>query len=407
MNSNPRHRHAQRLALMLLAAVCLMTLLPGPYLYANAEDAVTEEPAPTASGAPVDLTQKCSLTVYRVPQNSEYEEDAAAAETMVVDVYQIAEAVAVDNLDTFDLKLVAPFNTEAVRTAAGIAADADTLSTGAAVTEDTWTAIAQAAAVLIRDAATPVTPTVSGGSTGAGSPAPTAIADLQPGLYLLIMRTDAADYWQEIEDETTGDKTVATLAYSDRYNYLYAPQLVVLPYRSNTAAAEDWQYDLSVYLKPEVEPREGDLVISKTLTGYRGQGEAKFIFQVEATLTKNGQTSNVYSNVVSITFEGDDTKLITLARAIPIGANVTITEIYAGPNSKLTSAKTVTGVMTVDGLLQTGEEEAGPAEFTNQGGYRDGGGITNRYVWNDDGTGGGSWSDPVHDDGTVPGTPAP
>lgn len=145
---------------------------------------------------------------------------------------------------------------------------------------------------------------------------------------------------------------------SPEYNYSFTPYLISLPdNRYASTGNDDWLYEVEAGLKPEREPRFGDLIIRKTVTNYNAAlGEAVFIFQVEAV--KHGQS--VYSNVVTTNHSeaGSKTALIT---GIPAGAEVTITEVYSGASYELTSAaeQKVT-------IMPEGSEEAPvKVEFTN------------------------------------------
>ena len=123
---------------------------------------------------------------------------------------------------------------------------------------------------------------------------------------------------------------------TDYYRYRFVPYLISLP--NNYSNPEDgdssdqWIYgdnpDHPVYvgLKPEREDRYGDLVIEKKLTSYNETLKgASFVFEIKAV--KDDRL--VYSDVVSLTFDGPGTKQVEITH-IPAGADVTVTEIYSG-----------------------------------------------------------------------------
>lgn len=203
-----------------------------------------------------------------------------------------------------------------------------------------------------------------------------------------------------IENGTVTVENLATGLYlvdaqqvlSDYYQYDFTPYLISLPnnyyYESGN---DDWVYNLTgtnaIGLKPEKSDRYGDLVINKTLDAYNATiGGATFVFQIEGTKTDvdTKETKVVYSDVVSMTFDGPGTESIKITN-IPAGAVVTVTEIYSGASYTLTSdaSKTVT--------IIANEEEGAPAtaDFSNT--YDDrmngGNGLVNTFTYDD-----GKWT---------------
>ncbi len=147
---------------------------------------------------------------------------------------------------------------------------------------------------------------------------------------------------------------------TDNYVYNFTPYLVSLPtsdYTIENGGTDTWTYDVTMGLKPQQSTRYGDLIIEKTLgTVNTSMGGASCVFQVEAI--KDNKI--VYSNVLSLNFKEPGTKQIVVDE-IPMGAAVTVTEIYAGAGYRLTSAP------SVDVTVVTPETEGYPAtaEFTN------------------------------------------
>lgn len=147
---------------------------------------------------------------------------------------------------------------------------------------------------------------------------------------------------------------------TDNYVYHFTPYLVSLPtsdYTIENGGTDTWTYDVTMGLKPQQSTRYGELVIEKTLsTVNTSMGGASCVFQVEAV--KDNKI--VYSNVLSLSFKEPGTKQIVVDE-IPMGAAVTVTEIYAGAGYRLTSAP------SVDVTVVTPETEGYPAtaEFTN------------------------------------------
>ena len=175
------------------------------------------------------------------------------------------------------------------------------------------------------------------------------VKDLDPGLYMLILRGSELERKADDEEncyvtkmtklDASGnpvEEFVATRAFSDDYEFIFEPQMITVPtkvvYDSenkpiqqyNTAYGE-WTNTLNIVAKPDWKPRYGDLRITKTLNGHFGTKPAKFVFNVEAEL--NDKT--VFSDVITLKFTEDGTKSATLVKRIPVGAKVTVTEVYS------------------------------------------------------------------------------
>lgn len=151
---------------------------------------------------------------------------------------------------------------------------------------------------------------------------------------------------------------------TDNYVYHFTPYLVSLPtsdYTMENGGTDTWTYDVAVGLKPQQSTRYGELIIEKTLgTVNTSMGGASCVFQVEAV--KDDKI--VYSNVLSLSFKEPGVKQIVIDE-IPVGAAVTVTEIYAGAGYTLTSAPSVDVTVVASG------EEGYPAtaNFTNDYDY--------------------------------------
>lgn len=139
------------------------------------------------------------------------------------------------------------------------------------------------------------------------------------------------------------------------YVYDFNPFLISLPNNYYYSTQDDtWVYELigenAISPKAMRTDRYGDLVINKLLDTYNATiGGATFVFQIEAVKTDVDAAEDaadkekvVYSDVVSMTFDGTGTDSITI-EDLPAGAEVTVTEIYSGASYKVTTdtAKTV------------------------------------------------------------------
>lgn len=259
---------------------------------------------------------------------------------------------------------------------------------------------------------------------------------LDAGLYLLIARGSNVDAYITSErvrsngrdsaaNPTAGEEKLVTVAYTDQHVYTFAPQLISLPTKEadangqiSTANNGDWIYNPTVHLKPEQHLRYGYLEIVKDLLTYEsfaGQSEeAVFVFQVEATLGEGDQKVSVYSDVKTLTFTGTGLKSVLIDK-IPVGAEVTVTEVYSGASYTLKTVgqKYYGPGVEPDGGVSPGYStlENGPVnavirvndvasvKFTNEYDHRQtsGHGVINHYEYGVNG-----WADDVQQQWTNP-----
>ncbi|MEY8517085.1 DUF5979 domain-containing protein [Lachnospiraceae bacterium 29-84] len=309
----------------------------------------------------VDFDRACSLTV--APGSEDLAADLQGAD-VVVDLYKIADAEPVSGQDTYTYAFLEGYqDAKAVYEANTNQAD--------------WTKMAQAAARVALDGKAPAV-------TGAAVNAP--MKDLGCGLYLVIARgAELEDYKVTVKEED-GTEELATIADSDTYTYTYAPALISLPGKEReegdpTTSADSgaWLYDMSVTLKPSQEVRYGSLEIVKTLQSYETKDPATFVFDIEAV--KDGEV--VYSNVASLSFTEAGQKH-TLLEGIPVGAVVTVREVYSGnAYEAVTNPEQTTTIVA---------NEVASVSFTND--YNEtnnGGGAVTNHFENDD-ENGWSWT---------------
>lgn len=317
----------------------------------------------------INFEQDCSVTVSPVHPENEMADDLDTA-NVVIDLYKVAKAVQVSGYDTYDFEFVKGYEKleEIYRNNPN---NAD------------WREMAQSAARYAVENDTPV-------ENGKGVPAKSSIANLDCGLYLLIARGSdipAEAYTTEVRQED-GSTNIATIAHSDVYEYTFAPELISLPSKqienadgdidNTTAGNGEWQYAMNVNMKPLQNPRYGSLEIVKTLQSYNyneGTAErqpAEFVFQVEAEL--NGQ--NVRSTVVSLSFTEAGQKSAIVDK-IPVGASVTVTEVYSGSSYEIVSSdeQRPDDLISADRILRVEFENA--YNNTNHGG----GSATNHFEY--------------------------
>lgn len=322
--------------------------LAGPAVaVALAFTAVAATPALDSVAAAVDVSKACTLTVS--PGSADLADDLAGAD-VVIDLYKVADAVADSAYDTYSYNFLDGY-------------------TGLTVSDKPdnaeWKRLSREAAQVALNGRTPE---VNGAGVNERIPVPGC------GLYLVVARgRNITDYKTTAADED-GTEGPATIAHSQQYTYTFAPSLVSLPGKEaedgviNTAGAGDWLYDLSITLKPQRAVRYGSLEIVKTLQSYETKDPATFVFQVDAVL--GGQ--NVYSGVVAISFTapGQRSKLI---EKLPVGAQVTVKEVYTGAVYSVTTADTQTVTILANDVVQ--------APFTNDYDETDrgGGAVINQF----------------------------
>ena len=322
----------------------------------------------------IDLNRNCSMTISAAAANSEYAEDLEAA-NVVLDVYKVASAVAVEGVDTYAYQVEGAYEKYA-----------QTLEDTTDITNDEWKQLAND---IAKD-------TLMGGSTIAktveGAAAGTQIGELKAGLYLVVARSEGLDnYVTTVEDEE-GNESVVTLAQSKAYEYTYLPELVSLPTKEpdedgerRTDTPGDWIYDLTgAYMKPEREDLYGNLIIEKTLDEWESSSPVTFVFKI--TAAKRGET--VYSDVAGITFSGPGTQSITIEEKIPAGSEVTVEEIYSGA-----SYTAVSGALQSVVILPISDEDVASVSFENtyDGGLVPGSGIINTFDYVETTAGSAEW----------------
>ena len=413
---------AARLIACLLAVIILFGAGAGSVTCAfAADDDVTPVEEPSASFTPpdvpytevtdpVDLTRDCELTVYPCGSGASFKDDIDGAE-ITMDLYKIADAKVITGVDSYDYTLVSAFSSlsaqlaKARKVADGVDNKAE------------WDKLAQDAAAIVKGGSvTPFLSAVKAEDAESVVIAGTEDKRFLPGLYLIVPHTDATDYWKA---QSSANDPILSVAYTDYYYYYYQPLLVSMPYKREAIPAEGvvmtsddggWYYGLKVYLKPE-QQAYADLWIQKTLRDYHVDSDAIFVFYVDAVMPVTGEdgtvtNEKVYSKAFSILFDketvnhfGDNVKF-TVARNVPIGSTVTVTEEYQGSSCEPVGTTVYTGTMTRSGLLLSSGDVLQPVPFVNKGnGTNGGGGIENTYTYEPTASG-GAWGN-----GTQNGSP--
>lgn len=447
---------------ILAAAICVVMALPA-----------------AGSAAPLEPDRKCSLTVEAIKPTEENKNIAADLEealekkndAIVYDLYKVGAMV--DDGGYYTYEFTSDFqalkdNTALKEKYGSVVDDKGYLLVprdGSAISGNLWEDLAQEAGkralgVSLEDIRIggPDTGaegglTVIGEVVGTNKPGEGAFApqkegvslgekqeNLDAGLYLLIARGSGVETYitkEAVKDSKPDDgqggadssaarkpeEKLVTVAYTDQHVYTFAPQLISLPTKApdangqvSTANNGDWIYNPTVFLKPEQHPRYGYLEIVKDLLkheSFAGQSEeAVFVFQVEATL----DGVSVYSDVKTMIFTEAGEKRVLIDK-IPVGATVTVTEVYSG--ASYTLEKIEQGyhavkdypdssiVYTTAGNVDTREVEGIVIEanrvpsvkFTNDYDHRQTGGhgVINHYEYGVNG-----WADDVQQQWTNP-----
>lgn len=307
----------------------------------------------------VDFNKACSLTI--APGGPELDDLAEA--DVVVDLYKVADAAPVSGYDTYTYNFLSGY--EGLKEAYDQKPD-----------NDGWKKMAQTAAKYALESGKPVSE---------GNAVNSPVKNLGCGLYLLIARGEGIEKYTTTVMTEDGTENIATIANSKTHTYTFAPELISLPSKhvegadgtpgNTTAGNGDWDYDMAVTLKPEQGSRYGSLEIVKGLETFDESVPAVFVFQVEAVL--DGE--NVYSNVVTMNFTEAGEKKTLIENQIPVGAKVTVTEVYSGASYEITSAEEQNAVIEA--------ADVASVTFTNDHTTttHGGGGVNNHFYNNGDG----------------------
>lgn len=266
-------------------------------------------------------------------------------------------------------------------------------------------------------------------------------SQLEAGLYLLVLRgsnltnkhlmlpedakpEDQEDYGyvtstkEKLSDygpggTQTATEHIATRAFSDKYEFLFEPQLITVPTRVNdqtppelqyNTAFGEWSNTLNINIKAAKEDRKGKIKVKKTLSDYLDLSKdetfepAMFTFEVVATETNVRSSKVLYRKQVSINIDGPDTVGKTeVLKDLPAGSYAWVTEIYQGAHYQVnTSANTgpievkADKIEVVNGKTTLTEQPDATATFDNKNNdtHRGGHGIENIFTYN-----GTNWTD--------------
>lgn len=176
---------------------------------------------------------------------------------------------------------------------------------------------------------------------------------------------------------------------TDGCRYSFIPYLISLPNRSYRAQdaegqeADEWIYGneegkrIYVGLKPEREDRYGDLILEKRIRDYsetfRG---ASFVFEIKAVRDDRV----VYNDVVSLDFDSYGTESVRIEK-LPVGAEVTVTEVYSGANYVPADGNNVKSAVIAAGEETVKVSFENEYKGTNNGGNAS---VVNHFVYGKD-----------------------
>lgn len=328
----------RRFMAVLLAVLTAAAL--GGQLWAAAADEV------------LDTGKECSLTVKPCDDtaaNKDMAEDLATVD-IVLDLYKVADWKVEQTKYSF--VAIEPFKLDITREMTG----------------GGWTETAQAATGTAMSAdVKPYMAEVKAGDK----------VKLPSGLYLLIahVRGDT-DYMKTVTDKD-GNSSIVTRVKTEKHTYTFMPELVSLPSKApedseiNTANPGNWIYDLTVSMKPQRDGLKGQLEIVKTLLAYETSAPATFVFRID--WEEDGKPR---SDVRTLTFTAPGVRSL-LVDDLPVGATVTVTEVYSGAVYTIVGSGEQTAVIEADKTARV--------EFTNDYDENDhpngGGSITNRFTY--------------------------
>ena len=288
----------------------------------------------------------CSITVQY--PNTETEEYSELPDTdVIVDVYQIAAAEGLPSADGYTFNWDDLYKDQKAKWEQMVAdaKEKDPTNPYAAPTADEVEKLTQELTAVALEKVT--TPYTTGNLGEAITLAKEDAGTTGAGLYLLIAHGDMTDYI--VKDEETGK--ITTIANGETKQFIFSPILISVPVHGsdqispsgdirNTADSGDWQHELKIGAKVRAEDRLGKMRIEKVLpvneTMSNRLDPATFVFHIKAVKGKAEVT--VYDDVATIVFNGEEMGDPIVIEDLPVGATVTVTEVYAGGDYKFSSA---------------------------------------------------------------------
>ena len=230
----------------------------------------------------------------------------------------------------------------------------------AAASAAQWQDRAKAAEEMLTDSILPTKETVIHNGTA-------EVRDLETGLYLV-----------QVDQLVTANHV-----------YTFTPYLIALPNNYYGQGKSDtWVYNLTgenaIGLKPEQQPRSGDLVITKKLVNQNVTfgDQATFVFQID--IVNPDRTTACRVEALTFDAAGEQSARIT---GLPAGAAVTVTEVYSGASYRLTSENGVQTTILANDAYSEADAPVAEVTFINEddgrinGGY----GVINHFELDENG----------------------
>lgn len=336
------------------------------------------------SAGRLDDGRACSLTVNVTGADTDSVEELELAglsgEDIIVDLYKVADIEPEQERDDYKYGSFGVFESEGTEALRSSANELLQLRLEQKDAGERWDALAQE---LVRT----VVNSENLACTASGA-ADTPIALEGPGLYLVIVRgaepglAQKADYFktEAVKDGAEGETHIVTRVRTAGYEYTFMPALVSLPeHREDPDGGYVWEYEVAMNPKHGTGYRLGSLRIEKELRSFvekdggNTAAPATFVFRIDSSYAdEEGRIGGVfeYHDVVSMSFTGCGKQEILLENLFPVGAQVTVEEIYSG----------------------AAYEIEGEKKFTVTAADNEGAGVTVRFVneYNHSGNGGGA-----------------
>lgn len=312
------------------------------------------------------IDQETKITVYLAgTSDTEYLEDLADADA-AVDFYLVADTKDLDGFDAYSYTPYVDFGEGADLSDYGYLQTLDTTA---------WDKLSLTAgkAVLAEDSTLDLEK-VTVDKFGEGN-----TVNLHSGLWLAVPHDKANDK-AEITDDA-----VTTKITTDRYEYVYRPQLFTLPTKEakdgismSSEDYGDWLTELDVVLKPERKDRFVKIVVQKAVQSYEQTTPATFVFRV-AAYADSTKAEKLYENYVGLTVSMNNFSDKAEFTDIPGGSYVVVTEIYKGSSYDVTEGT----AEEIEKDLSIATEETGDPLFDFNDSYvpsrKTGYGINNHF----------------------------
>ena len=389
----------QRILAALLSLVLLLALAPAGW-------ADGEEGGGDTGGTATEVEPACYVQI--LPGGDSVIDDLKTA-NIVVDVYKVAVMTKSKMYDTYEFTATTAFTGSDDGTITGLVKDIQERLEDSKIDKEKWDLLAEGALRVVKANQGNI---INHYTYEADANGVVALTGITQGLYLVVAHTkDLEDYLRTIEagdtytylDPNDTEHTVSdtyprtvSIAQTKLYEYFYTAQVIAIPTKDpdengerNTANPGPWIFGsedkpLTYVLKPGRVSRFGDLKIVKTLNTFAGPDPASFVFKIKWTDETKEEV-----RYAELTFNGARTEEYVLEKVIPVGTEVTVTEVHSGLQYSLT-ASSETATIAAEEEITSGSAEIATVTFTNDhtgpgGGY----GVTNRFT--SDGTGNFTW----------------